>query len=518
MTAMAQALHVARKDLRESRWPLIVYAAFVVFAAVRAIWLWSPSGPVEMAMFLVVIAGLVLVGVVVQSDSPTQTEMFWATRPFSPVAVLLSKILIITLIVAGLPVVGQALALSSFDIHGPALTHRLATAAWAYARWLIVALALAALTKDIKTFVVAIVSLSIATAVGTDLWESVVLHGIPIDAQPNSMEMSSWRVIAWLGIAGCAALPFWLYAKRDRGWRSLVVGALIIACGFGDVLIGALGSDASPPSGAPRGETPRNAIQIAFPPGVSLNPNEIRLEVRVASAQPGQRLTLSGPQAELLLADGSKLRIPTNPPILELGLTRPASLDNSTWLVPNRDSAIVRTLIVRPELVQQRLLAKSIKSITISGRLVASTPRVIGNLDLSAGSRLAAPGRRVSVAGGSEANGAAELNLNAIELPTVGAQRWSQVFTGSGVVSFALVNAARHEALPMTVRGTGGGASWLVLPGDQVVTTSLYLDTRDAFAGQPSTIDFPWFAGARLWLIDWLPVESYPVRAELAVP
>ncbi len=91
MTPIAQALHVARKDLRESRWPLIGYAALVVFAAVRAAGWWSPGRAFEAAMFLVVVAGIVLVPIVVQSDSPTGSDVFWATRPLAPTSVLISR-------------------------------------------------------------------------------------------------------------------------------------------------------------------------------------------------------------------------------------------------------------------------------------------------------------------------------------------------------------------------------------------------------------------------------------------
>jgi len=57
-----------------------------------------------------------------------------------------------------------------------------------------------------------------------------------------------------------------------------------------------------------------------------------------------------------------------------------------------------------------------------------------------------------------------------------------------------------------------------VLPGDELLTAGRTLDTRDAFPGQNAGIDPRWFEGARLWLFDWLPAGSYPVRAELTLP
>ena len=118
MNTIAQMLHVARKDLRESRWPFIVYVALVALAAARVTDWWSASRVLEMAMFLVVIAGVVLVATLIQSDSPIRADAFWATRPLSPTAVLLAKILLVVVIVVALPVAAQAFAVSSFDIHG----------------------------------------------------------------------------------------------------------------------------------------------------------------------------------------------------------------------------------------------------------------------------------------------------------------------------------------------------------------------------------------------------------------
>ena len=57
-----------------------------------------------------------------------------------------------------------------------------------------------------------------------------------------------------------------------------------------------------------------------------------------------------------------------------------------------------------------------------------------------------------------------------------------------------------------------------MLPGDEVLTRELTLDTRDAFVGQSTGVDARWYEGARLWLVDWVPAGSYPVRAELTLP
>ena len=173
MNTIAQMLHVARKDLRESRWQFIVYVSLVAVAAARVTDWWSASRVLEMAMFLVVIAGVVLVATLIQNDSPIRADAFWATRPLAPTAVLLAKILLVVVIVVGLPVAAQAFAISSFDIHGAALVRRLFTATSEYARWLLIALALASLTKDLKSLIVMFVCIPVALGITSDLWTSL---------------------------------------------------------------------------------------------------------------------------------------------------------------------------------------------------------------------------------------------------------------------------------------------------------------------------------------------------------
>ncbi len=513
MNTIAQVLHVARKDLRESRWPFIVYVALVAVAAARVTGWWSPSRVLEMAMFLVVIAGVVLVATLIQSDSPIRADAFWATRPLSPTAVLLAKILLVVVIVVALPVAAQAFAVSSFDIHGVELVRRLATATSEYARWLLVALALASLTKDLKSLIVMFVCIPVALGITSDLWTSLFSRSVVFGASGKPGLISFDQLVVWIGAVGCLALPFWLYARRDRGWRSLAVGVAVAACG----LMGVLNTPSiQSPRFAADSVTRGDAIAISFPRDPqTINAYDIRLEVRTTSATAGQRLTLRLDSAELDLADATKMQIRPAFSTIELGSVRPASIANSVWLTPDRDSALVQSVVLRPVLAQQSRLAKGIKKITIYGLISATTPRTAGSLPLAPGARLAVPGRRVSIRQWVQ-SGQTEITINSIEFPRSADAH--QFGSGSRVVTYALVNDARHEAIPLTVRGTSGGSSWLVLPGDEVLTRELTLDTREAFVGRSTGVDARWFEGARVWLVDWLPAGSYPVRAELTLP
>ncbi|HEV8447886.1 MAG TPA: hypothetical protein VGQ44_13735 [Gemmatimonadaceae bacterium] len=516
MTAIAQVLHVARKDLRESRWPFVVFIAVVAAAGVRVAGKWAAAGVFGMSMFLVVLTALLVVAILVQSDSPIRADAFWTTRPLAPAAVLLAKVLVLAIVVGGVPLAAQAITVASFDVHGTALARHLSTSILEYGRWLLFGLALASMTKDLKTFVVALVGIPIAFGIGSDIWAMLFMrNSVSFDAGSASRGISLDQVITWIGTLGCIALPIWLYARRDQGWRTIAAGTLFVACG----VVAALNTDSSPPTppvveGAPR----ENAITLSLSAQNQIRPGQIQLTVRATPARPDERITFRLDYADLELADGDKTQI-QGQEVAELGATRPRSLGGAVWLSPNRDSTDAPSIVLVPQEWQKPLVAKGVKRITIHGRILAAMPRVAGILPTTVGARLATPGRRISLGSWREDSGIAQLTVHEIELPHSASDFYLQNRSGSRVLTYALVNDARHEALPLEAHGVSTGSTSLVLPGDEAYTTDLSLDTREAFPGRARPpLAEGWFQAARVWRIDWISAGSYPVRAELTLP
>ena len=87
MTWLADVRHVLAKDVRQFRWMLIVYLAFVLAAMARGLG-WAPLevlgsglGPIA-----VVLTGMIILASIVQTDSPVRMNAFWATHPLRPSA------------------------------------------------------------------------------------------------------------------------------------------------------------------------------------------------------------------------------------------------------------------------------------------------------------------------------------------------------------------------------------------------------------------------------------------------
>jgi hypothetical protein len=92
---------------------------------------------------------------------------FGSTRPIRPFAVLTAKMFLVLVVVLGIGVVGQAIALAANGVYGGSLLGRLPASAGTYGQWLLTAMVIAALTRDLKSFVVALVCVPIALAVAS---------------------------------------------------------------------------------------------------------------------------------------------------------------------------------------------------------------------------------------------------------------------------------------------------------------------------------------------------------------
>ena len=78
---------------------------------------------------------------------------------------------------------------------------------------MLIALALASLTKDLKSLIVVFVCIPVALGITSDLWTSLLSSHVFLE------DGTFDQLIVWVGAVRCLALPFWLDARRDRGWR-----------------------------------------------------------------------------------------------------------------------------------------------------------------------------------------------------------------------------------------------------------------------------------------------------------
>jgi hypothetical protein len=167
MTWFAQVRHVMAKDVRQARWFLIAYGSVVLLATAHALqWPGASNGILDTSMFMVVVTGMFLVASFIQADSPFRSDAFWASRPFHPMAMLVAKLSLATLVVMVPALTGQLAALADNAVPMTSLLTLAGRSVWMYALWLLVAMLLAAMTRDVRGFTTALVAVSVTIAFG----------------------------------------------------------------------------------------------------------------------------------------------------------------------------------------------------------------------------------------------------------------------------------------------------------------------------------------------------------------
>ena len=510
MNGLAQARHIARKDLREFRWMVLLYLVLVVVATAHASSMGGQNIVLDLSMFFVAIAGMLLVATLVQADAPGRVDAFWSTHPFLPFAVLVAKVLLAAIVVLGVGLVGQAIALGSNGVHGTAILGRLSASAGIYGEWLLTAMVIAALTRDLKSFIVALVCIPIALAIinlasaslSTPSASSSIFSSAPTETPAAPATFAWW----WLGIIGCGAVLLWVYHARDVRRSIRALGIVIGACGL---LTTGFTLTIAPPKNAPRSVS-RAAIVGGFN---SADPKSMTIRLRASHAPAGQRLTLLNSNVTLTLRDGATVRV-GGPGPLELGVTHP-DLKGVRWVTPAADTghAEINTTF-SSDIRAQQAMGHGVMRLALSGRLLASIPHVRGSLPLAKGATLARDGQRTEIASWSYASGDAILELRT---KAIARDEEAPSFPGwTSAVVYALVNDARHEALPLRQGRSASSQMWFVLPGTSASSGTDSLTSRTGLPSHLEARDEAWFRDARLVVIDWVPLGGYPVNAEWA--
>ncbi len=166
MSWWKQVWHVTKKDVREFRWVLGVQVLATVMAAAMVVDSGSHGGPRAGGILLglsnlvnpsMVLAGIAVLisALVVQADSPSRSDAFWASKPLHPLAVLTSKAVTLGVFLLALPLVAEAIALRQHAVSPAQMVPLLAESVISQAGIVVGAAALAALTANLSTFFVA---------------------------------------------------------------------------------------------------------------------------------------------------------------------------------------------------------------------------------------------------------------------------------------------------------------------------------------------------------------------------
>ena len=172
---MTEALHIVRKDLRHLRWLLVVWLAML--AARVGFWGLglSPNSSQEYRFLLTNSTALIgslqllMLGFVaarlIHADSPLGWNAFWLTRPYSRGALITAKLLLAMVAFIALPLAADLVTMAMYHAGPRAQMAAASSFVPGYVTWMLLALAVAALTPSlgalVLTFVVGFTGLSV---------------------------------------------------------------------------------------------------------------------------------------------------------------------------------------------------------------------------------------------------------------------------------------------------------------------------------------------------------------------
>lgn len=534
----AQVVHVAAKDIRHLKWPLIATLVFIGW--VVAVFLTQGSAPgltyftgqnaygvstetrgigglVGLSSLLslvgVVVAGLILSACVVQLDSTERVNAFWTTRPIAPMAVLVAKIAIVALAIA-LPVLaGGFVALKSLGAPWGDAMRTLSHSAAGYGQWLLAAMILAALTDSLAGFVLTFIG------VGAGL---LLISMRTTAAGPPAIASAPGVLFSVIGLVLSAAILVFLYSKhqadvliRGAGWVAaacLLLGALLdpwprrSSLGFGDAPELSSGPQLNMQLADTGTVWRRQAARITAPSAS----DSLRLQLKVDS------IRIRGGSGTEWSSKGNQVAV--------INRGRPP-IEGYAW---KSDSVLPSTAVVSLRSATAGVTAPTVQRVDLSVTAFVSRPRIIAHVPLKPGTRLEFGGRRMEiysakldVAGSNDAVPPPVIGTVVIrslrlsgDLPQDQPFNYESGWPMSNL-QFVLVDDQARQAIPLVNRGGGSGPGAMILPWFSAAQAFTVLGTREPLA---SPGDSAWYANASLIAVEWTPVGRYHTTLSATVP
>jgi hypothetical protein len=505
----AQVRHVMAKDVRQARWLLSGYLGLVVIAWARALaWPDTPRVVFDISMVLVVLAGILVAGTVVQADSPTRSDAFWGSRPLHPGAVLTAKTLLAVLMLVAVPVLAQLHALVASGVQGGSLLGMLARSVWMVALWLLIAMVLAAVTQDIRSFIVALVILP----AGLGLLTFSASFGMARRARWSGsvMETIGPAALVVVGVGAAVGVLVVLYRTRTLRRTVKVVAAVGVACMF-LTIIGSPARRRSEPQLAAISDD--SGVTVAADYTRSILP---QLNVHIPDSRKSDRLVvLDSSVAVLRLRDGTITTVPLRGAHLQLESSRLPIDPRIRWrgAIPGEGRGGGFGVPLTRE--QREVLRVGIASASIEGSAFVAEPRVALTLPFQVGASVRRDGKGVRIMTISPLT---EDSLAVVMQSTItrsGPPNLNQLYPFSpwDTPRYVLVNEARGEAVVLQ-GGYGGSSEALVLPGAWRWSgpTQLRLEPAGLVA-----LSADWYSAAKLVVIDWVIVGRAPFHSAATV-
>lgn len=519
MNWVAQVGHVAAKDARHARWMLLVYAALLVTAVVsiasgRAFGpYWISTNTQVLGMrdvfvtytpLLTVIIGLIGAVWLLQDDSPTSANAFWASHPLSASAVMMAKLTMVTLAIIAVPLIGAWVALTALKVDAHTAATMLAGCMLSYGQLALAVMLIGALTDDLRTFAGIFAALLIAL---------IVISGAVEEYSPHLGGAVAPAAVSLVSVVAGLALMVVLYRARQRSARTWLAAAFVA----GGLTISSFVNPLLSPHPVPPVASGAPIAIDATSAGIANGAPQWSVRVRMAQATDSERFDFTPDSIGFVRDDGSTVRANGDYPTIVARGGAPRLDIPVRWIdMANWSDGFTTQPHVTPGFV-----AASVRAIVAAGAVTVSRSRVIGSLPLRSGAATTAAGHRVAIYGFEQNATGADVWIELSSVSQAGAVSSAGAGTGLGArggVQFAIVNDARHEAMLLWGSNDSGGGGPIVLPWIGVTTNFTQFTTnRRGNAATSAPVDSAWYANARLVAVEWTATARYRASARADV-
>jgi hypothetical protein len=496
------------KDVRQTRWPLTLYLVVLGVATLQA--MQSPRGslrpPDFPVMYLVVITGTFVAALVVQDDSPTRSDAFWASRPLYSSAVLAAKAATVFVVVLGAGMIAQSMVFVWLGEPPANFVRLMVRSSWIYALWLMIAMLIASISRDLRTFIATLAVVPLAfpfTRVSS-------LFALQRLAPPRTALFAAVAI----GVAGSIAALVSVYRTRKRGRAIWVLAVGAVVC----MLLGIFTNPWARWNGRfeEHGEA-RYALyldKMIGPRGLD------RLAVGLPDVITSDRYTaIDSAVVRIRLSDGNTLVLTSSPHAIVAYPTLPLPT-GIQWLGALPPANFSGANGIRANRRQLDSLAAGIANVSIDVFTWSARPSLVATLPLRAEARQRRGGKIARVLRmGTQAEGdtLALIAMTSISVPeTTWGSNMGMLF--GRVPEFALVNRRRGEAVIPIQRRIGGSSASTPLPGlwRTVMVTEVPGGIQSVRGPRPAPVGRDWIDEADVLAFDWIPIGRGHYRIDNA--
>lgn len=507
MTWLAQIGHVARKDARQFWWLMLLYIALVAVVTTNAR---SPvpgsSVIVAVDAFIVVAFGMATAATLVQSDSPSRSDAFWVTRPLDPSAVLAAKLVVIVLGLIGFGVLGEIVGLEALGLRASLVASLVMRSIGLYAIWLVLAICIAALTPDFRTFALALL---------VTIFAFFVLVQMVFVDKNGVLHLSA--LVPVVGVLVTLAAIAYRYRRRDRGKLIWGLAALGVFTAF--LFLNATREDVAPRRSARTETAPVTVAGSAAMAGH----DRLVMHLQAVGGDTLHSYTFLCDTLIAHLADGSAVSLVPRFGATYLRKATLPQIGNIRWRPEPRDENLGAVLV---ELDGDRQVAvrSTITSIDLAGHVNEYAPDFTASLPLRTGESVVKEGSRLEIGKivyPPDSLSIAVMRASVVpqRFPMSGAFAQDPFAFGNQLPEFVLVNRAHGEAMVLSNRSSSTSNGWVVLPGAPIEQNMVRLAPMRMFFARDTVLPRrDWYADAVLHVFRWMPAGTYRVHARLPLP